>query len=52
MSRYYERTLSLFGIDFEIFCFSSLDESWKVDAEGNVGAYQGMWNKDGQPEYA
>ena len=36
----------------EIFYFSSFDESWKVDAEGDVGAYWGLWDKDGQPKYA
>ncbi|NJN78071.1 MAG: glycosyl hydrolase, partial [Saprospiraceae bacterium] len=30
----------------EIFYFSSFDESWKVGAEGDVGAYWGIWNKD------
>ena len=35
----------------EIFYFSSFDESWKVGAEGDVGAYWGLWDKDGQPKY-
>ncbi|MBT8086202.1 MAG: hypothetical protein KJN72_13320 [Woeseia sp.] len=35
----------------EIFYFSSFDESWKVDAEGDVGAYWGLWDKDGQAKY-
>jgi len=35
----------------EIFYFSSFDESWKVDAEGDVGAYWGLWDKDGNPKY-
>ena len=35
----------------EVFYFSSLDESWKVGAEGDVGAYWGLWDKDGQPKY-
>ncbi|WP_204345830.1 glycosyl hydrolase family 17 protein [Psychroserpens algicola] len=30
----------------EMFYFSSFDESWKVGAEGDVGAYWGLWNKD------
>lgn len=30
----------------EMFYFSSFDESWKVDAEGDVGAYWGLWDKD------
>jgi glucan 1,3-beta-glucosidase len=28
------------------FYFSSFDESWKVGAEGTVGAYWGIWDKD------
>ncbi len=35
----------------EIFWFSSFDETWKVDAEGDVGAYWGLWDKDGNPKY-
>ena len=26
-----------------MFYFSSFDESWKVEAEGDVGAYWGLW---------
>ncbi len=29
-----------------VFYFSSFDESWKVSAEGTVGAYWGIWDKD------
>ncbi len=36
----------------EIFYFSSFDETWKVGAEGDVGAYWGLWDKDGNPKYA
>ena len=32
--------------DIEMFYFSSFDESWKVDAEGDVGAYWGLWDKE------
>ncbi|MDN3677277.1 glycosyl hydrolase family 17 protein [Flavobacterium paronense] len=32
--------------NIEMFYFSSFDESWKVGAEGDVGAYWGLWNKD------
>lgn len=32
--------------DIEIFYFSSFDESWKVGAEGEVGAYWGLWDKN------
>ncbi len=35
----------------EVFYFSSFDETWKVDAEGDVGAYWGIWDKDGNPKY-
>ena len=37
------------GVD--IFYFSAFDEAWKVDAEGDVGAYWGLWDKDGLPKY-
>ena len=37
--------------NIEIFYFSSFDESWKVGAEGDVGAYWGLWSKDGKPKY-
>lgn len=37
------------GID--IFYFSSFDEAWKVADEGDVGAYWGLWDKDGNPKY-
>ncbi len=37
--------------DIEVFYFSSFDEAWKVDAEGDVGAYWGLWDKDGEPKY-
>jgi glucan 1,3-beta-glucosidase len=30
----------------EMFYFSSFDESWKVGAEGEVGAYWGLWDKN------
>ncbi|OYU83529.1 MAG: glycosyl hydrolase [Flavobacterium sp. BFFFF2] len=32
--------------NIDIFYFSSFDESWKVGAEGEVGAYWGIWDKD------
>lgn len=35
-----------------IFYFSSFDETWKVGAEGDVGAYWGLWDKDGNLKYA
>ncbi|MDH3547616.1 MAG: glycosyl hydrolase family 17 protein, partial [Gammaproteobacteria bacterium] len=35
--------------EIEIFWFSSFDETWKIDKEGDVGAYWGLWDKDGNP---
>lgn len=32
--------------NIDMFYFSSFDESWKVGAEGVVGAYWGLWDKD------
>ncbi len=37
--------------NIDIFYFSSFDETWKVKDEGDVGAYWGLWNKDGQLKY-
>lgn len=37
--------------DIEIFYFSSFDESWKVGAEGDVGAYWGIWDKNEKLKY-
>jgi exo-beta-1,3-glucanase (GH17 family) len=37
--------------DIEVFYFSSFDESWKVGAEGDVGAYWGIWDKNEQLKY-
>ena len=35
----------------ELFHFAAFDEAWKVGAEGDVGAFWGLWNKDGQPKF-
>ncbi|MEL6918543.1 MAG: glycosyl hydrolase family 17 protein [Bacteroidota bacterium] len=32
--------------NIDVFYFSSFDESWKVGAEGDVGAYWGLWDKN------
>ena len=37
--------------DVQIFYFAAFDEAWKVGAEGDVGAFWGLWDKDGQPKY-
>lgn len=36
----------------ELFYFAAFDEAWKVGAEGDVGAYWGLWDKDGEPKFA
>ena len=35
----------------EIFYFSSFDEVWKIHSEGDVGAFWGLWDADGNPKY-
>jgi exo-beta-1,3-glucanase (GH17 family) len=37
--------------DVPVFYFAAFDEAWKVGAEGDVGAYWGLWDKDGRPKY-
>lgn len=37
------------GID--LFYFAAFDEAWKVGAEGDVGAYWGLWDKDARPKF-
>lgn len=37
--------------DIDVFYFSSFDESWKTGAEGDVGAYWGIWDKDENLKY-
>ena len=37
--------------DVEIFYFSSFDEAWKVGAEGDVGAYWGLWDMHEKLKY-
>ena len=32
--------------NIDVFYFSSFDESWKIDSEGDVGAYWGLWDKN------
>jgi len=38
--------------NIEMFYFSSFDETWKIGTEGDVGAYWGIWDKDGNLKYA
>jgi GPH family glycoside/pentoside/hexuronide:cation symporter len=35
----------------EVFYFSSFDETWKIRDEGDVGAFWGLWDKDGRLKY-
>ena len=35
----------------EVFWFAAYDEAWKIAAEGDVGAYWGLWDKDGRPKF-
>lgn len=37
--------------NIEMFYFSSFDEAWKVDSEGDVGAYWGLWDSKEQLKY-
>lgn len=37
--------------NIEMFYFSSFDEAWKVGAEGDVGAYWGLWDSKGQLKF-
>ena len=37
------------GVD--VFYFSAFDETWKVAAEGDVGAYWGIWDNEGNLKY-
>lgn len=37
--------------DIDIFYFSSFDEEWKAVSEGDLGAYWGLWDKDGNYKY-
>ncbi|WP_406684700.1 glycosyl hydrolase family 17 protein [Seonamhaeicola sp. MEBiC1930] len=37
--------------NIEMFYFSSFDEPWKVGAEGDVGAFWGLWDKNEKPKF-
>jgi GPH family glycoside/pentoside/hexuronide:cation symporter len=36
----------------KMFYFSSFDEPWKLQQEGEVGTQWGLWDKDERPKYA
>jgi exo-beta-1,3-glucanase (GH17 family) len=35
----------------KIFYFSSFDEAWKINPEGEYGGYWGIWDKDGRYKF-
>jgi exo-beta-1,3-glucanase (GH17 family) len=37
--------------NIEIMYFSSFDEAWKIEKEGDVGAFWGLWDKDGSLKF-
>lgn len=37
--------------EIDIIYFSAFDEAWKIEKEGDVGAYWGIWDKDGKLKY-
>ncbi|NNC38077.1 MAG: glycosyl hydrolase [Hyphomonadaceae bacterium] len=37
--------------DIDIFYFAAFDEAWKVEKEGDVGAYWGLWHSDGSSKF-
>jgi exo-beta-1,3-glucanase (GH17 family) len=39
-------------VGIEVFWFAAFDEAWKVGIEGDVGAYWGLWDKDGHRKFA
>ena len=38
--------------EIEMFYFSSFDESWKINSEGDVGAFWGIWNSDTKSKFS
>lgn len=39
------------SMDIPLFYFSSFDEEWKVEDEGDVGAFWGLWDKNGVAKF-
>ena len=37
--------------NIEVMYFSSFDETWKIEKEGDVGAFWGLWDKDGNLKF-
>lgn len=40
------------SVGVDVFYFEAFDEAWKVSDEGDVGAFWGIWDKDGKYKYA
>jgi GPH family glycoside/pentoside/hexuronide:cation symporter len=40
------------GEGIKLFYFSSFDEPWKLEQEGEVGTQWGLWDKDERPKFA
>ncbi len=38
--------------NIDLFYFSAFDELWKTNDEGDVGAYWGLWDKNGKLKYS
>ena len=38
--------------NIDVFYFSAFDELWKTGDEGDVGAYWGLWDKNGKLKYS
>ena len=50
--RYFINTFTWANQDnIDVFYFASFDETWKIEKEGDVGAYWGLWDKDGNLKY-
>ena len=37
--------------NIDVFYFSSFDELWKINDEGDVGAFWGLWDQNGELKY-
>ena len=50
--RYFINTFSWANQEnIDVFYFSSFDETWKIEKEGDVGADWGLWDKDGNLKF-
>ena len=50
--RYFINTFSWANQEnIDVFYFASFDDTWKIEKEGDVGAYWGLWDKDGNLKF-